>query len=246
MVVHGFGEHSGRYGHVFAALGAAGWSCLGIDYRGWGRAEGRRGHIARFDEYLDDVQWGLDECRARSPHPPVLLGHSQGGLVSALFAIERATKLRGLVLSSPALRFAMPIPGYKRAIAALASVVWPTLAMRAGIDARLLTRDPAMLEALRADPLIVRRATVRWFTESGRAQQRAMAGAAQISVPLLFLVAGADRIVDAAATREFQRRCSTATVFHEYEGACHEVLNEVPAVRQRALADLTDWLGRLA
>ena len=245
LLVHGFGEHSGRYEHVFSALNDAGWSCLGLDYRGFGRAAGRRAFVRRFDEYLDDVAWGLDECRRRAGAAPVLLAHSQGGLVAAALVIERRPELTGLALSSPALGFAVAVPRWKRWLGQLASTVWPTLALPTGIDPLELTREQHALAALREDPLVQHRATARWYTESLAAQRRVLAGADRVALPPLLLVAGADRVVDRGATRAFFERCAAADkTWCEYADARHEVLQELPAVRAQALADLIAWLAR--
>ena len=243
LVVHGYGEHSGRYEHVFAALQRRGYSCLGIDCRGFGQSGGRRAFVRCFDEYLDDVQWGLDQLRAHTPLPPVLLGHSQGGLVAALFAIERERPLAGLVLSSPALRFALRVPAYKRALAHLLSASWPTFALPTEIDARDLTRDEDVREALRDDPLVVRVGTARWYTECLRAQRKALAGASRIRVPTLLQVAGDDRVVDATVTRAFFEDLGAADrSWIGYPERLHEVYQDGAEGACDALADLGAWL----
>ncbi|MFN3242475.1 MAG: lysophospholipase [Planctomycetota bacterium] len=243
LVVHGYGEHSGRYEHVFAALNQRGHSCLGIDYRGFGQAEGRRAHVRSFDQYLDDVQWGLDELRARSDRRPFLLGHSQGGLICAHFAIQRAPDLQGLVLSSPALRFAVHVPTWKRVLAQLTSAIWPSMTLPSEIDPRDLTHDEAALRRLDEDPLIVRVATARWYTESLRAQRCTMARADALRTPCLFQVAGADRVVVASVTRTFFEQVAAADkTWIDYPRVFHEVYQETADVRARALADLCDWL----
>ena len=243
LVLHGYGEHSGRYERLFTALNTHGHSCLGIDYRGFGQASGRRAFVRRFDEYLDDVQWGLDELRQRAEHPPVLLGHSQGGLIAALYTIERAPPLAGLVLSSPALRFSLRVPAWKRALAHVLSTAWPTFALPSEVDARDLIRDEEVRQALREDPLVVRVGTARWYTESLRAQRRALAGAGRVTTPTLLQVAGSDRVVDATVTRTFfeQLGADDAT-WLAYPDHYHEVYQETAGGRGDALKDLAAWL----
>ena len=246
LVVHGYGEHSGRYEHVFAALNARGYSCLGIDYRGFGQAEGRRAFVRSFDDYLDDVQWGLDQLRTHTDRRPFLLGHSQGGLICAHFAIERSPDLQGLVLSSPALRFAVHVPAWKRGLAKLTSAIWPSMTLPSEIDPRDLTHDEAALSQLRQDPLVVRVATARWYTESLRAQKRTLARAGDLSTPCLFQVAGADRVVVASVTRDFFENAGAEDkTWIDYPGVYHEVYQETAAVRAHALDDLCCWLDEL-
>lgn len=243
VLVHGYGEHSGRYEHVMAALAERGFGCLAVDYRGWGQAEGRRAFVRRFDEYLDDVGWAVEECQRRSGHEPVLLGHSQGGLICALLAAERAPNLRGLVLSNPAVEFAVPVPRWKRMAAAAAAAVWPTFSLPAGIDPKLTTRDDGVLASLRADPLMVRRATAAWYRESQRAQARLLAAAPNLTQPSLYLIAGDDRIVHHRATRAvFDQARSPDKTWLEYPGAFHKLFNETAETRDQALRDLAAWL----
>ncbi len=243
LVVHGFGEHSGRYEHVFEALNARGYSCLGVDYRGFGRAAGRRAFVRSFDDYLDDVQWGLDALAERWPGAPFLLGHSQGGLICARFAIARAPTLRGLVLSSPALRFSVSVPAWKRGLAHLLSAVWPSFTLPAEIPARDLTHDEEALRRLREDPLLVRVATARWYTECLRAQEQTLAGAAALRAPFLLQAAGDDRVVDAAVTRAFFDAAGAEDkTWIDYPGLFHEVYQETEVARGHALHDLTEWL----
>lgn len=244
VVVHGFGEHSGRYQHVFERLHAADYSCLGLDYRGWGKAGGRRGYVRRFSDYLDDVALGIDECRRRDGRAPFLLCHSQGALVGALLVIERSPDLRGVVLTSPAFEFSVPVPAWKRAVARVASIVWPILRMPSGIDNDLLTHDASVLEALETDELVEQSATARWYTESLAAQRRVLDGAAKLRLPMLVLAAGDDHIVGIETTRAFFAACaSDDKTMHEYPGAYHEVLNEVDAIRERVFEHLLEWLA---
>ena len=247
LVVHGYGEHSGRYEHVFAALNARGYSCLGFDCRGFGQSGGRRAYVRSFDDYLDDVQWGLDQLATHTDQRPFLLGHSQGGLVAAQFVVARSPELRGLVLSSPALRFALRVPRWKRALAHVLSKLWPTFTLPSEVDSRDLSHDEAAREALRDDPLIVRVGTARWYTECLRAQQRVLAGAGAVQIPTLLQVAGEDRVVDAAVTRRFFEQLGAADrTWIDYPDLYHEVYQEPASDRSRALRDLGDWLdGRL-
>ncbi len=243
LVVHGYGEHSGRYQHVFDALNARGYACLGIDYRGFGRAAGRRAFVRSFDDYLDDVQWGLDALRDRAPGAPFLLGHSQGGLICARFAIARAHPLRGLVLSSPALRFAVTVPGWKRAAARVLSKVWPSFTLPAEINARDLTHDDEARRRVSEDPLVVRVATARWYTECLRAQAETVREAASLRAPCLLQIAGDDRVVDAGVTRAFFDAAGAADkTWIDYPGLFHEVYQETPVARGHALHDLAEWL----
>jgi lysophospholipase len=247
VVVHGWAEHSGRYGHVMDALNARGLSCLAFDCRGHGLAEGRRSYINRYDEYLADLDRAVVKARELSgERPPLfLLGHSQGGLIAARYASDPAygcAGLAGVVLSSPAFGFALKVPAWKDLLGRVASKVAPHLAIPAGLDPRFISRDPAAVKAYLADPLVFDKATARWYQESLQAQQDAVAGAGAISVPILVMQAGDDRVADPAATERFVGRLpSKAKRYRVWPGLYHEIFNEREPDRAAVLTALGDW-----
>ena len=244
LILHGFGEHSGRYEHVLDQLVSAGFSGLAIDYRGWGRAEGKRGGLRSFEEYVRDALRGLALARfKRQPAEPLfLLGHSQGGLLAARAAMEEGMELEGLILSSPSFGIAMEVPFYKRAIAHLASRLVPDLSLSSKIPTDWLTTAPLMVARVDADPLMVRSGTARWLPETFRTQELVLGGASSISVPTLFLIAGDERLVSTETTRAFHD-CMGASdrTWIEYPNLRHELFNEVE--RERVLEDLGAWLS---
>lgn len=241
-IVHGFAEHSGRYGHVVDFLCEAGWSVATFDCRGHGQSGGRRAHIDHYQEYLDDTNSFLDEVkRAGYAGVPILLGHSQGGLIGASFVRMLPGAVSGLVLSSPFLGLAMKVPAAKVAVGKLVSKIFPTLSLKTGLDPAWLSHDQDVVEKYAADPLVSNIATARWFTEIQQAQAAALQQAGGISCPLLMLLAGDDRVASAPASRNlFEGAGSADKILHEYPDYYHEVLNEVG--RGKVLADLGAWL----
>ncbi len=241
LIVHGYAEHMGRYAHVMQWAAQRGWHACGVDLRGHGRSEGHRAHVDRFEEYLDDVGALLDWHEARGGATPWVLGHSMGGLVAVHLGLNAPRRVAGVVLSSPALGFALPVPAPKRALAHLLSRVWPTFSLPTGIPPAVLTHDEAIVHAYEVDPLVARKATARWYTEMLRAQAVAFEAAPRFSLPLLALQAGDDRLVDARATRRFVDSVgSEDTRYVEFPGMYHEILNEVE--RDRVFAELGAWL----
>ena len=244
LVLHGLSEHSGRYEHVLSHLAGEGYSALAIDYRGWGLAEGKRGCLRSFDEYVTDALRGLRLARHKmgDEGPLFLLGHSQGGLLAARTAMEEGTRLAGLALSAPALGIGTEVPFYKRAVAALASRFMPDLSLPSDIPNDWLTSDPEMLAWAAADPLMGGEVTARWFTETRRTQALVLSSAASITIPTLFLIAGDERLVSTDANRAFMERLGgLEPTWIEYPGLRHEVFNEVERVR--VLDDLVAWFG---
>jgi len=227
VVIHGFGEHSGRYEPFMRAMADRGLSTLAIDYRGHGRADGRRGHVNRFEEYLGDVDCAVTlAAKLEADVPQVLLGHSIGGLILA-HRLQRPVSPRvvGGVMSSPSLGFKLQVSAWKDAVGTAAASLWPSLTLDAGVDASLLSHDPAVVEAYEKDPLVVREVTARWYHEAQEAQKLAMTGAGFISLPLLVMHAGDDQIADPVVSRTFAESVPTAT-YEEFPGMYHELLNE--------------------
>ena len=247
LILHGMNEHSGRYEHVMDHLAQEGFSSLAIDYRGWGMAEGKRACLKSFDEYVQDALRGLSMARRRKgeDEPLFLLGHSQGGLLAARTAMEEGTGLSGLILSAPAIGIGVEVPAYKRFLAALASKLVPDLSLPSDIPLEWLTQDPEMLSWASKDPLMPGIGTARWFTETRRTQALVLSGAASITIPTLFLIAGDERLVSNEANRAFRDLLGgNEPAWIEYPGLRHEVFNEVE--REQVLRDLTEWAKSLA
>jgi alpha-beta hydrolase superfamily lysophospholipase len=242
-VVHGFGEHGGRYAHVGRHMAARSVAAYALDLRGHGRSAGPRGHVDSWGQYREDVRRFLLELRTRKPVAPLfLLGHSMGGLVALDVALRHPQGLRGLIVASPILS----PPGVSRVlrgIGRVASRVWPTLTLDTRLDPAVLSRDPAVLDALRNDPLAHWRASARLSTEIASAVRRTVPGAHRMRVPLLLLHGTADRLTSPAATRAFHEQVASADrQLLLYEGGHHELFNDIE--RERVLGDVSDWIDR--
>ena len=249
LVVHGLGEHVGRYAHVAEALNGGGWHVSGFDQRGHGRSGGRQGVLAAPDSLLADLGAVVDAVRPRAPGPQVLLGHSMGGAVAARFVAEAlapqpaawSRPLDGLVLSSPALR--AHLSAWQRLQLALGERLMPDMPQRNGIDAQGLSHDEAMVAAYTADPLVHDRISARLARFILDAGGQVRAAAPRWALPTLLMWGGADRIVDPGGSHAFARAVPAAvlTAF-EFGGLRHEIFNELE--REGVLMRLTQWLGR--
>ena len=202
LVQHGFAEHGGRYGHLVDALLPAGYAVTSFDARGHGRSGGTRVYVERFDSYVDDLKLAIDDARQKLPGPLFLLGHSMGGLVAVRFLqLHGLYGLAGVILSNPGLANKVVIPAWKELLATGASKLLPKLRVPSGLPPEDISRDPAEVRAYDADPLNVKVATARWYTEFVAAQGLALSKPESLrDVPLLGLIGDGDRIVDAQAT----------------------------------------------
>ncbi|WP_044041472.1 alpha/beta hydrolase [Caballeronia insecticola] len=243
-LVHGLGEHAGRYDALALALNAAGIELIAIDLRGHGKSSGARVSVRVFNDYLRDVDVLLEACAATPPAatPLFLMGHSMGGAVAALYAAERAQDidLAGLILSSPALKPGAGTPRWKASLARVAGLLAPRMAAFS-IDPSLLSRASGVVEAYRRDPLVHHGAVpARTAAQILAGMERVAAKRGAITLPLYVFHGTADTICDPAGSREFEAAAaSTDKTLALYEGSAHETLNDLD--RDRVIRELIDW-----
>ena len=244
LLVHGLGEHAGRYDALARHLGAWGYAVRGYDHYGHGESSGPRGGLPWDTRLLDDLTDIVDATRARMPagQPLVLLGHSMGGLVAARFVALGLRPVDALVLSSPALDAGLG-PVQKLLLATLPRIA-PNLRVGNGLDARYLSHDDAVVRAYLADPLCHNRISVRLARFIAEAGPATVARAAHWQVPTLLLWAGADRLVNPAGSRAFASAAPKERVqAHCFEPLYHELFNESPELAEPVRERLQHWLA---
>lgn len=241
VIAHGFGEHSDRYQHVAQRLVAEGYATYALDHRGHGRSEGPRAVIDRLADAVSD----LDELAvlAGDAHPglPVfMLGHSMGGLLAVQYALAHQDRLTGLLLSG-ALAALDAAPAPARLIARMLSVVAPRAGLIA-LDASLVSRDPQVVAAYRADPMVHHgKLPARTVAELMAAGQRFPELVAQIRVPTLIMYGSEDRLCPPSGSVMLGERIGAADItITPYEGLYHEILNEPE--QETVLDDVCAWL----
>lgn len=241
LLVHGLGEHAGRYDHVARRLNEWGFAVRGHDQYGHGESDGRRGGIPTETRLLDDLVDIVDSTRARMhiDTPLILLGHSLGGLVAARFVALTLRSIDGLILSSPALD--PGLSAFQKLLVAVLPRVAPNLCVGNGLQVDYLSHDPKVVAAYRADRLVHDRISARLarFIANGAAPVSAMAP--EWRVPTLLLYAGADRLVNPAGSRAFAAAAPKKVVSaHCFESLYHEIFNELDA--EPVFAELKKWL----
>jgi alpha-beta hydrolase superfamily lysophospholipase len=241
-VLHGGGDHSGRYPALTAALARAGFQVALVDFRGHGQSDGRRWYIDGFGDYLSDLDAFVAKLRADGVARKLfVVAHSQGALVAATWGLAHGRAVDGFVLSSPYFRLALRPPVAKVIGAKIAGRLVPWLPVSTGLDPADLTSDVELQRWTERDPLYGRATTPRWFDEATRAQKQVLRRAGEFDAPLLVLAAGADKVADAAAARAFVDGArSDDKRLVVYEGFRHEIYNEVD--RERPITETVDWL----
>ena len=240
VVMHGLGEHSGRYRHLAQFFNRCGLSVRCYDHRGHGRSQGRRGDVVNGEPMVQDAQIVIEEFAGRTSLPPFLFGHSMGALFAARFALAQLAPLRGLILSSPAL--AVRLTPLDRSMLKALSVLAPFFGVPNGIQSRFLSHDSKVVSAYNADPLVHGKISSRLLKAMLRAMAYCQVSAGTLKVPTLMLVAGDDRLVDVEGSRQFFAKAPTGMAeMHVYAGLFHEVLNEPEA--EQVMSDVRRWLA---
>ncbi len=246
IFVHGLGEHSSRYGAMAEHFAARGLGCYGLDYRAHGRSPGLRVHVDRFDELLADLGAIVGLARREHPGLPIVpVGHSQGGLITLLYAADYPKGLAGVVVSSPFLGIHPSVQpsAVEKVAAPVLSRVLPKVRFPNNVDPAHLSHDPEVVTAYREDPLVSDKVTARWFTSVLEAHRRAFEVAPSFPLPALVMQSGDDRLVDPEATRRWVERAPRERVeYEEWEGFYHEMFNELEPDRLRVLDRVDAWL----
>jgi alpha-beta hydrolase superfamily lysophospholipase len=247
IVVHGIGEHSGRYERLAHDFARAGLSTYALDHRGHGRSDGRRGHVRRFTNYLQDLERlrRLAVGTVGEEVPLVWLGHSLGGLVLARYLQEYpGVQARGAVFSAPLMGLVMEIPQWQEVLANLLYYAAPALPMSTGLPPEYLSHDREVVEAYMRDPLVHDRITPRTYGEIKREIEVAYRKVSLLTLPMLFLIPSEDKIVRPDLMHQFAVKLgrSKNVRVDTLAGLYHEVLNET--VRSSVVADVLGWIER--
>ena len=237
LLVHGLGEHSGRYERTGGLLAAAGIDVTAFDLRGNGGSGGRRGDVARWDDFLDDVGMMLADVRAGAGLRPVaLFGHSLGGLVCTDYVLSRRPPPDLLVLSAPGLDDGLP--RWQHRVAPIGARIVPRLALKQAWGPEVLSRDPEVGRLAGADPASPDRATVRLGALGFKAQERVRTNLGGLALRTLVFHGGDDTLVPTAASAAFEGMPGVTR--RVYPGLRHETLNEPEG--PEVVADVVEWL----
>ncbi len=243
VLVHGVGEHSGRYEGVKKVLLERGIALHGGDLRGHGRSTGRRAHIWRWDEYREDLRQRLEHLQKTEAggKPLFLMGHSLGALVVLEAAVTMALPVAGLIVSGAPIQPAGLAKPPLILLARVLSVVWPTLRLRLPLRVSDLVSDEVARTAWAEDPLLFSGVTARWGVEAMAAVERVMANSAAIQLPLLVVHGGLDPVNDVAGAEAlFQAVGSVDKELRIYARSRHEPHQDIE--RASVMQDLAEWV----
>jgi alpha-beta hydrolase superfamily lysophospholipase len=244
LIVHGFGEHSGRYIELTNYLVSNNYSVTAYDHRGHGLSDGLPGHVESFSEYDEDLAKMISSIKARAAVKPVfVIGHSMGGLIALRYSARTGPEISGTVVSAPLIDVAIPVPAHKLMIARVGARMAPRMRLDNEINPSYLSRDPEVGRAYASDPLVNRKVSAKWFAEAKQAMQEVAEWAPQIKVPVLVMHGTDDRLASVDATqRVFERIGSEDKELEIFSGYYHELFNEPE--KQDIFKRVTKWLGK--
>ena len=241
VVVHGHGEHGGRYQHLaewFTPLGA---TVYAMDLRGHGRSGGQRGHAPSLMALLDDIDAVVMRAREESGGPVVLIGHSFGGLLAIAYALRHPDHIDRAVFSAPLLQLKVKVRGWKRGLAKVLPKLAPRFSLSNAVDPDVLSHDPANARAYRTDSLVHDRMTAGLYGDTIARGEEFIERASELRVPFLLLHGRDDQIVDPIGSQRFFARATVLErAFVLYPGLYHEVFNEVE--QEKVFRDVESWL----
>jgi alpha-beta hydrolase superfamily lysophospholipase len=241
VIMHGLGEHCGRYAHVARFFNALGFVVRTYDHRGHGKSGGARGDVPDDEAMLRDARLVINDFTKQLHAPPILFGHSMGGLFAARFATAGLAPLRALILSSPAL--AIRMSDFQTALLKVVNLLIPGVGMPNGLKRQFLSHDAEVVQAYENDVLVHGKVSARLLNSMLHAMTYAHDHAPQLTIPVLLLVAEDDHLVDPVGSKRFSARLpSMSSKAIYYDNFYHEIFNELDATR--VFDDLRTWLER--
>ncbi|MFY0651533.1 MAG: lysophospholipase [Cyclobacteriaceae bacterium] len=228
-IVHGLGEHTGRYKHVIDFFTENEFSVFTFDLRGHGKSTGKRGHAPSHESLLDDVEEILKATRAEYNDIPIFLhGHSLGGNIVANYILKRNTnELKGAILSSPWLRAMLEPSNVEFQVARIINKIFPAFTQSSRLSTDMLTKDPKVNEAYENDPLVGRKLSVRLGLESYDAGLWVLDNADRLKIPTLVWHGTDDKITSLDASKSFVEKVGGLASFKQWDNVRHEPHNDL-------------------
>lgn len=240
-LVHGLGEHSGRYQHVAEALNRAGYGVAACDLRGHGKSGGKRGHAPTFEALMKDIDQLLAQARELAPGKPLFLyGHSLGGIFVLDYALSRRPALAGVIATSAGLRTALQEQKGKLLLAKVMGKVAPEGALASGLDPKSVSRDPAVVDAYVNDPLVHDRVTFGAANVFQEAIRYVYDHAGEFPVPLLLMHGTGDVLAFPQGSKDVAALVKRDCTLQLWEGLAHETHNEPE--KEQVLRFVVGWL----
>jgi alpha-beta hydrolase superfamily lysophospholipase len=242
-VVHGLGEHAGRYERFAKGMAQHGMGTYALDLRGHGNSPGQRGHVDSWSQWTDDVAAFVNHIESRAGAEVVPVGHSFGGVALLSTVLSgKLPKIRRFVVSSPALKLKVKVAWWKLTFGPIASKIAPRLALANEVDPKTVSRIPEVVDAYRSDPLVHNKFSTRLGAEWQDATRDVLSRAGQIKIPFLILAGTADALIDPAGSQQLHEQAKSTSELRMLEGRFHEPFNDLGSDEVFQL--IADWLKK--
>jgi alpha-beta hydrolase superfamily lysophospholipase len=242
-VVHGLGEHAGRYDRFARGMAAHHMGTFAVDLQGHGQSPGQRGHVDSWSRWTDEVAGFVDHVASLVHGEVVPVGHSFGGatLLSTVLAGKLPNTGR-FIVSSPALKVKVAVPAWKIKVGTAASKLLPRLALDNEVDPKLLSRNPEVVEAYRTDPLVHSKISSRLYTEWQAATRQILDRAGEIKVPFLILAGTDDGLIDPEGSKQLHQKAPAMSELRLLQGRYHEPFNDRD--NEEVFTLINSWLAK--
>jgi acylglycerol lipase len=242
MLVHGVGEHTGRYSHWVERFLANGIGFVAVDLPGHGKSDGKRGHISSYHKVNEMLDLVIAEFKKTFPGVPLFIyGHSLGGGIALQYILQKKPSLKGAIITSPWLRLSYEPAKAKLVIAGIMRVILPALTQPSGLVVSHLSHDRVVVDAYKADPLTHDKISVALFHSAVKAAEYSLAHAQDLGMPLLIMHGSDDQICSPAGSSEFASKSSLAEL-KIWEGGYHELHNEI--FKDEVFSYIIKWIEK--
>ena len=242
-IIHGLGEHSGRYANMAEYYTSRDIEVVSFDLRGHGKSGGQRGHSDDFQQIIRDIDQFLYKASGIDiGKPHFIYGHSLGGTLTIKYALTHPGQFKGVILSSPLFKPTVEPPKWKLMLGRLVQSSWPTLSLSSSIDPRVLTRDKVLLENRTADPLMHGKISAKLGTQMLYEGQRLLDEALSVNFPLLVMHGDADELTSHQASALFAKRAGPKCTLKIWQGFYHELHHEPE--KQEVFDYCINWMKR--
>lgn len=244
VLIHGMGEHFGRYYHVAKFFETIGYATIGMDLRGHGKSEGKKGHTTSYDQLMNDIDLLIKKANELFVGKPVILyGHSMGANLAANFAIRRKPTLKGLILTGPYFKLAFAPPAWKVKLGKISAGIIPTLTQPTGLEVEAISRDETVVNAYKNDSLVHDKITSAFFVNVHAAGPYAIEYAKELNIKTLVMHGAADRLTSSKGSEEFTHQNPQMIEMKLWEGFYHEIHNEKE--KQQVFDYIANWISKL-
>ena len=244
VLVHGLGEHIGRYNHVAKFLNQNQISVYGFDHRGHGKSSGKRGHIGSNQFFMSDIDHMIAEAKKENPEIPIFIyGHSLGGNMVLYYALSKKPAIKGVIATSPGLGTGEPVPPAKLLAAKILKTLVPAMTMDNGLDVNNLSHNPQVIKDYQEDPLVHPMISAKLATLMFSNGDWIIENASKFNLPLLLLQGEKDHIVSLEKTKLFAEKVPASLITYKiFPGLYHEMHNEYE--QDQVLSYILEWINQ--